>query len=167
MINRLNGWRRLWAILAVVWTMLVMIYGWLNLPRAPYIPHEPQFLHRLSNEAASIMRGSDASAKQVRGPIVWSENPRVVRMTNGAALTFPANTTRERAEFVAGEYRQVLKVAANSKTAPYLLEMLAIWLAPLLVTGLAISLIGGRSWAIFCALFDNEQSKHRDTATLA
>ena len=167
MINRRNGWWQLWTILAVVWTVVIMLYGWMNLPRAPYIPHDPQFLNKLSNEATSILRGTAANAKPARGAIVWSESPRVVRMSNGAALTFPANTTSERAEIVASEYRQLLSVAANTKTRPYLLELLAIWLAPLLVTGLAISLVGGRSWAMFRALFDNEHRIRRDRATLA
>jgi hypothetical protein len=142
MFNRRNGWWQLWTILAVVWTLVVVMSGWINLPRARHIAHDPQFLNKLSIEASSVLRGNVAQAKPARGAIVWSETSRIVRMSNGAALTFPATTTSERAEFVASEYRQLLSVEARTQTLPYLLKMLAIWLAPLVVAGAAISLIG-------------------------
>lgn len=125
-------------VLAVMWTLVVAAYGWLNLPRARHIPHDPQFLTRLSSEAASILRGPLASAKPVRGALVWSEDPRSVRMSNGTQLFFPAITTDARAELVAGEYRAVLNAEAAQQRVPYVLEMLALWLAPLVAAGLAL-----------------------------
>ena len=142
MINRFGRWWPLWVTLAVMWTLVVVMYGWINLPRANQVPHNPQFLAKLSNEAASIMFGRYAKAEPGRGVLVWSEVPRTVRMSNGARLTFPATATNERVALVAGEYDQLLSAEADKQRGPYLLEMLAIWLAPLLVAGFAASLLG-------------------------
>jgi len=127
--------------LTVMWTIVVITSGWMNLPRARHMPHDPEFLSKLSNEASSILFGRDARAEPARSALVWSENPRTVRMPNGTRLTFPATTTEERVAFVRGEYRQLLDAEADEQRGPYLLEMLAIWLAPLLVAGLAVNLI--------------------------
>src|SRR5476651_2319759 len=145
MFNRLGGWRQLWMMLAVMWTLVVITYGWLNLPRGRYIPHDPQFLSKLSSQASSILRGPDAKAKPARGALVWSEDPRIVRMSNGARLSFPAITTDARAEFVASEYSQLLNIEAEQQRWPYLLEMLLLWFAPLLAAAWLISGTGKRT----------------------
>ena len=143
MFNRLGGWWQLWMTLTVMWTIMVITYGWMNLPRAQQLPHNPQFLSKLSNEAASILLGSDAQAEPARGALVWSQTPRTVRMSNGTRLNFPSPTTHEQAALVAGEYRQLLDVEADEQRGPYALAMLALWFAPcfLLVAGWAVSLI--------------------------
>jgi len=141
MFSRLGKWWQLWVTLAVMWTLAIISYGWMNLPRAQQLPHNPQFLSKLSNEASSILFGSDAQAEPAHGTLVWSQTPMIVRMSNGTRLQFPAPTTDERAAIVASEYRQLLDVEANEQRGPYLLAMLAIWLAPglLLFAGLALS----------------------------
>jgi hypothetical protein len=97
-------------------------------------------------KASSILFGRDAQAEPVRDALVWSQTPMIVRMSNGTRLTFPAPTTHERAALVASEYHQLLDVEAGEQRAPYLLHMLAIWLAPflLLIAGLALSLFDWR-----------------------
>jgi hypothetical protein len=129
-------------MLAIAWTLVVFAFGWVNLPRAHQVPHDPQFLSRLSNEAASILSGNYAKPKPVRGALVWPEDPRIMRMSNGTRLTFPATTTNERAARVASEYDQMLSVEADRQRGAYLREMLAIWLAPLLLAGFAASVRG-------------------------
>jgi hypothetical protein len=128
--------------LTVMWAIAVISYGWIDLPRAQQMPHDPWFLSKLPHEAASILVGTDAEAKPVvSGVLVWSEAPRFVSMPNGTRMAFPATTTSEQAAHFASEYRQLLNVKAAEQRGPYLLAMLAIWLAPLLVAGLAASLI--------------------------
>ncbi len=146
MFSRLGKWWQLGLTLSVIWTIAVITYGWMNLPRAQQLPHNPQFLSKLSTEALSILFVSDAKAEPARGALVWSQAPMLVRMSNGTQLTFPAPTTDERAALVASEYRQLLNAEADQKRGPYLLEMLAIWLAPglLLFAGLALSLFDWR-----------------------
>src|SRR3972149_325001 len=128
MFSRLGKWRQLWVTLAVMWTLAVITYGWMNLPRAQQLPHHPYFLSKLSHEAASILFGRDAQAEPARGALVWSQTPMVVRMSNGTRLKFPAPTTHERAALVASEYRQLLDAEADQQREPYLLAVLAIWL---------------------------------------
>ena len=146
MFSRLGKWWQLWVTLAVMWTLAVITYGWMNLPRAQQLSHNPQILSKLSKEASSILFGSDAQAEPVRGALVWSQTPMIVRMSNGTRLKFPAPTTHEQAALVASEYHQLLDVEANEQRGPYLLAMLAIWLAPylLLVAGLTLSLFEWR-----------------------
>ena len=146
MFSRLGRWWQLWVTLTVMWTIVVITYGWMNLPRAQQLPHHPYFLSKLSNEAASILFGRDAQAEPARGALVWSQTPVIVRMSNGTRLKFPAPTTHERAALVASEYRQLLDVEADEQKGPYLLAMLAIWLAPylLLVAALTFSLCARR-----------------------
>jgi hypothetical protein len=65
-------------------------------------------------------------------------------MANGADLTFPAVTTGGQVALVANEYSQLLIDAANERRVVYLLEMLAIWLLPvlcLLVAAPAVRLV--------------------------
>ncbi|MEO7728688.1 MAG: hypothetical protein ABIS45_15650 [Burkholderiales bacterium] len=138
MFNRSGAWRLFWTVLAVIWTLVLVAYGWLNLPRARHIPHEPQFMSSLSSEALAIVRGDYAPAKPARGE--WSEVPRIVRMANGARLSFPATTTDARAAVVAGEYNQLLQTEAEQQRTPYLLVVLVVWLVPLLGTGTALLL---------------------------
>ena len=125
-------------MLAVMWTLVVVACAWMNLPRAPRMPHDPDYLSKLSAEASQILRGPQVAAKPVRGALVWSEEPRLVRMSNGTRLTFPAITTDERAAIVESEYRELLNLQAEEQRVPYLMEMLALWLAPLLAAGLAL-----------------------------
>lgn len=134
--------------LAVVWTLVIVAYGWLNLPRARHIPHDPQFLSSLSSDALAILRGDYAPAKPVRGE--WTEVPRTVRMANGASLSFPATTTDARAAVVAAEYHQLLRTEAEQQRNSYLLEMLVVWLVPLLGAGIALQLVrrGRAAWQI-------------------
>lgn len=126
--------------LTVTWTIVVSALVWMNLPRAQQMPHHAQFMGKLSDEALWILFGSGVKVEPARGALVWSQTPMILRMTNGTPLTFPASTTDEQAAFVASEYRQLLNVKANEQRGPYLLEMLALWLAPalLLVAGLAL-----------------------------
>lgn len=140
--------------LAGVWTLVVMGSGWLELPRAQHMPHDPQFVSKLSREAASILLRTDATEKPARGALIWSGNPRIARMPNGTDLTLPAITTGEEVAFVASEYYRLLSNAASERRTIYLLEMLAIWLVPglcLLIAGYAMRLLnGGRqsfNWA--------------------
>jgi hypothetical protein len=142
MVNRLGGWWKLWMTLALMWTIAVMTYAWIDLPRAQQMRHDPQFLSKLSHEASSILFGTDAQARPVvSGALVWSEVPRLVSMPNGTQLAFPATTTGKQTAFFASEYRQLLDAKAAEQRGPYLVEMFAIWLAPLLVASLAASLV--------------------------
>ena len=141
MINRPGKWWALGVTLTVMWTLVVITYGWINLPRAHQMSHDPQLLGNLSNAASAIFRGPAEKARPVRGAPVWSEDPRILRMSNGTRLTFPAITTDAQAALVASEYRQLLDVEADRQRGTYLLEMLAIWLASLLLAGLAIRVV--------------------------
>jgi hypothetical protein len=157
MLDRLRGWWQFWMVLAVVWTGVVFASGWMNLPRAQYMPHDPQFVSKLSAEATSILRRTDARVKPVRGAIVWTDTPRFVRMSNGAQLTFPATTTGEESALVASEYQKLLTSAAEKQRAPYLLELLAIWLAP------AMLLLGG-GWGVSLIAREYRPALDRTTA---
>lgn len=161
MFSRLGKWRQLGLTLTVMWTIVVITYGWMNLPRAQQLPHNPLFLIKLSNEAASILFGREAQAEPVRGALVWSQTPMIVRMSNGTRLKFPAPTTHERAALVASEYHQLLDVEAGEQRAPYLLHLLAIWLAPflLLIAGLALSLFDRRIILAICSPANGESSR--------
>ncbi len=141
MFNRRGGWWQLWRVLAVIWTLVAGASAWIDLPRARYMPHDPEFLSKLSIEASSILRGPAIAATPVRGELVWPETPRIVRMLNGTRLTFPALTTDKLAAIVDSEYRQLLSVQADEQTGPYVVERLALWLAPLAIAGMAASLV--------------------------
>ncbi len=169
MVKRLGKWWQLWVTLAVMWTLAVISYGWMNLPRAQQLPHHPYVLSKLSHEAASILFGRDARAEPVRGALVWSQSPMIVRMSNGTRLKFPAPTTPEQAALVASEYHQLLGVEANAQRAPYLLHMLVIWLAPglLLIAGLALSRFDWRIISQYVRQRTEKVPGHGDNRTQA
>ena len=141
MLNRRGIWWQIWMVLAVIWTLVASASAWIDLPRAQHMPHDPEFQSKLSTEAASILRGPDAAATPVRGALVWTGTPKTVRMLNGTRLTFPAFTPDKLAAVVENEYRQLLSVQADEQRGQFLLARLAIWLAPLLIAGLAVRLL--------------------------
>lgn len=163
MFNRLGKWWLLWAALAVAWTCVVFASAWMNLPRDRHVPHDPQFLSKLSNEASSILVRTGAGGMPAGGAIVWTDEPRVVRMLNGARLTFPAATTSEAAALVMSEYRELLSAEADKRRGPYLLRLLAIWLAPLLVAAGAAVLI----WRVRKSASDGAFRGGRSPSSLA
>jgi hypothetical protein len=130
MVIRFGKWWSLWAALIVVWTLVAFAFAWINLPRAETVPHDPQFLTRLSEDAASILHRADTTSKPRRGALVWSESSRFVRMSNGTDLTLPAYTTRDQAALVASEYHRLLDNEARGRRWSFLLGMLALWLVP-------------------------------------
>ena len=130
--------------LTVIWTIVVIAYGWMNLPRAQQMPNNPQFLSKLSTEATSILSGTDAQAGPGPDALVWSPGWKVERMSNGARLTFPETTTGERVTFVTGEYSRLLNAEVSERGRLYMLELAAVWVLPcmmLLVVGLVTGLI--------------------------
>ena len=163
MWNRLGGWQLIGVMLVVTWTLAAVVSGWMYLPRAHQIPHDPQFLNKLSEDAAAILRGSGAAPKPGSGEPVWSDHPRFMRMANGAQLAFPAITTDERAELVASEYRELLHEEAIGQRGPFLLTMLAVWLAPLLLAGMAAGLISNSE--SIRGVFGNGRNKSRGGPT--
>ena len=138
------AWQVWWVTAAVVWTLVIASYGWLNLPRARYIPHDDQFLHNLSAESLSILRGDAASAQPLRG--LWSVEPRIFRMANGMRLAFPAATTAARAALVADEYNGLLRKEADQLRLAYLLEILVVWFVPIVGMGFALQLARHGAW---------------------
>ena len=169
MFKRLGGWWQLWIALTVMWTIVVITYGWINLPRAHQMPHNPQFLSKLSSHAASILFASEAKAEPARGALVWSQTPMIVRMSNGARLTFPATTSGERVALVTGEYSQLLNAEASERRGLYMLGVAVVWLLPC-VTLLVVGLVTRSIYAngeLFRVMFANEQRKPQERATIA
>ena len=131
MNNQFGKWWPLWVALSALWTFVVFAAGWINLPRAQDVPHDSAFLGQLSDEASSILFPvSVAQEKGARSALVWTQNPRTVRMMNGADLEFPAVTTGGQAALVAAEYRDFLNSKAQEQRWPYLMALLAIWIVP-------------------------------------
>lgn len=168
MFNRLSGWQYFGMALAVLWTIVMLTVAWINLPRARHVPHDSQFLSKLSPESATILRGTAIKARSVRGAPVWLDTTRVVRMSNGAELTLPSVTTDGQAAMVASEYRQLLHAEAVAQRWLFLLAMLGIWLTPALllsVASLAAALIRDR--AALSSVFADERIRSRRGPTLA
>ncbi len=144
-MNSRGGWLRILIILGVIWTGVVAIMGWLNLPRAEYIPHNPEFLNRLSNEAAAIIVGSIPKPKPSGGgALIWTDVPLYVSMPNRARLTFPIATTSQEIALVRNEYLKLLQAEAAAQTGPHVWRLILAWLLPLpimVVLGLAAALI--------------------------
>lgn len=120
---------RMWIVLAVIWTIVVAIGGWINVPRARHVPHNPEFLNRLSHEAALILTGSESNAEASRwGPLIWSNARISALMPNGARLTFPSTTTNEGVAIVRNEYSKLLEAEAGAQRRTFALEVLLTWL---------------------------------------
>ena len=135
--------------LAIMWTLATAASAWIDLPRAPMIAHDPEFMNQLTPESSAIVRGAAAAQKSAPGEPLWSDAPRVFRMSNGKQLDFPAITTDERAAIVEREYHGLLQARASGQHWLYLLERVALWLAPLLLAGLALGLLRGGLKSIF------------------
>jgi len=136
-----SGWLAMWVATALLWTAVVAALGWINMPRAQHIPHDPGFLNRLSTEATSILAGDEPPARPSRwGLNLWPETRFMVHMPNGARLAFPQRTSRMRVALVRDEYLGVLQAEATTRAQPYVRGMIIVWLLPcpdLLILGLA------------------------------
>lgn len=122
-------WLRIWIVLTAIWTIVVAAWGWINLPRAQHIPHDPEFLNRLSNEAALILNGGESRTKPSRWrALIWSDAPISVPMPNGTRLTFPSTTTNEMVAFVRNEYSKLLEAEAGAQRRSYALGVIITWL---------------------------------------
>jgi hypothetical protein len=145
MVSRITRSWQFWMTLAIIWTLATAASAWLDLPRAAHIAHDPEFMNQLTPESSAIVRGAAAAQQSAPGAPLWSEAPRVFRMSNGKQLDFPAITTDERAAIVEREYHGLLQARASGQHWLYLLERVALWLAPLLLAGLALGLLRGAS----------------------
>jgi hypothetical protein len=138
-------WFRIWMVLTVIWTIVVATWGWIDLPRARHIPHNPKFVNHLSIEAASVLTGRGSKAEASRGDaLIWSDAPISVPMPNGTRLTFPSTTTHEGIALVKDEYYKLLEAEAGAQAGQYVLRMLLAWFLPcpiLLMLGLAADLL--------------------------
>jgi hypothetical protein len=151
MVIRLNKWWRVWLTLAVLWSTVVFAYGWMNLPRPQQMPHDPRLVGKLSSQAALILYATDAKAEPVQDAsgLVWLRSSVVVRMANGARLTFPATASATEVSFVSSEYSRLLDAEATERSRAYLLRLAPVWLLPcvlLLCTGLAQGVVLGRRY---------------------
>lgn len=139
-----SGWLQIWLILTVMWSIVIAALGWINLPRAQHIPHDPALLNKLPNEASLILLGDESKTKSSRqGEPMWSDARIIVPMPNGARLTLPASTTHKQVALVKDEYHKLLEAEASVQTGPYVRGMIVAWLLPcpaLLVLGLATDL---------------------------
>jgi len=142
MVKRITNSWQFWMTLAIMWTLATAASAWLDLPRAQMVAHDPEFMDQLTPESTAIVRGTAAAQKPAPGAPLWSDAPRVFRMSNGQQLDFPAITTAERAAIVEREYHDLLQARASGQRWLYLIERVALWLAPLLLAGLALGLQG-------------------------
>jgi hypothetical protein len=141
MVNRISNSWQFWLTLAFLWTFAAAASAWLDLPRATGIPHEAQFIERLSPEAAAILRGPSSAEKLAPGAPLWADTPRVYRMFNGMQLDLPATTTNEQAGIVKREYRDLLEARAAEQRWFYWLERTSVWLGFMLLTGYVVILV--------------------------
>ena len=153
MVNRITNSWQFWMTLAIMWTLATAASAWIDLPRAPMIAHDPEFMNQLTPESLAIVRGAAAAQKSAPGEPLWSDAPRVFRMSNGKQLDFPAITTDERAAIVEREYHGLLQARASGQHWLYLLERVALWLAALMLAGLALGLLRGGLKSIFKTRF--------------
>ena len=152
MVSRITRSWQFWMTLAIIWTLATAASAWLDLPRAAHIAHDPEFMNQLTPES-SATRGAAAAQQSAPGAPLWSEAPRVFRMSNGKQLDFPAITTDERAAIVEREYHGLLQARASGQHWLYLIERVALWLAALLLAGLVLGLLRGGLKSIFKTRF--------------
>lgn len=137
-----SGWLRITIGLAVTWTIVMSVLGWIYLPRAEHIPHNPEFLNQLSPEASLIFHGAESQDSPASpDELTWTDAQITVRMPNGTRLAVPENASSKQIAVLENDYYRVLETEASAQRVPYVVGMLVEWLLPfpvLLILGSAV-----------------------------
>jgi hypothetical protein len=114
-------------------TLATAASAWINLPRAPMIAHDPEFMNQLT-PSRRLSCAARAAQKSAPGEPLWSDAPRVFRMSNGKQLDFQPSRPVARGD----RQREYHGLPGPRQRAALLVSIgrIALWLAALISPGL-------------------------------
>lgn len=130
--SKINGWWRLWIVVALAWSASVATYSYLYWPDSAQAAHHPSFVFQLDWEQRKLL----ANDNEV-------ETSFEVRMPNGHVLRFEPNVEQKDAERVAAKYHDITVSAQNDSKRHVIRRSILMALLP----SLAVALLGsGVAW---------------------
>lgn len=130
--SKLNGWWRLWVLLAFTWTAAIALHYYHSRPTVAQAAHHPAFIYQLERPLRALLAEDDEADVGIE-----------VEMPNGYILRFKRAVDKQRASHVAKAYHAI-SVRAQSET-DQLRARQYLWIALLPIV--AVALLGtGISW---------------------
>jgi hypothetical protein len=121
---RLNGWQRLWALIGVLYGVLVVGVCYFNFPRFESVTHQGGFYNQFSIEQRSLLAGNGEFVKE------QTETGQQVEFPNGHVMTFKPGVTEEQIGTVARAYAQAVQTVLSSHRVNFTLHAVLAWLVP-------------------------------------
>ncbi len=135
---KLSGWLRLWIVVSVLYSGLVIAFVAFTLPNAEDIPHSPSFYDRMSSDLRSKILARDGThtdpfERQAlldealrRGIVVKVEMP------NKHILVFSSEVPQNEQERTAEAYWTVVTEASQKERGKYIGTAFLWWIIPIL-----------------------------------
>jgi hypothetical protein len=124
---KINGWWRLWIVVAIVWSVTVASYTYFHWPNSAAAAHRPSFLSQLDREQRQSLANENETEPSFE-----------VEMPNGHILHFRPNVEEKNAERVAGAYHDITVRAQNESKERMVRRSISMALLP----SLALVLLG-------------------------
>jgi hypothetical protein len=118
MTIHLNGWRRLWLVVVVIYAAVVGVFAYVGTPTPNDVPSSTILIDRLPAEYRDLLKGF------IPDDGLQAEFP------NGHVLKFRQGVTKSQVSSVAKAYAAVFTDALDAKRREFALLILAAWLFP-------------------------------------
>lgn len=122
MAFKLNGWRRLWVVLCLLYLLAVAGITWSMYPKLQISPVDADYL---SEDSRQLVVLPDAKG--------WTEIvPRAVgvRLPNGQTIEFRPGVSDQKIAQVSREYWRVVEARVQGERLQFLGIVGAVWLVP-------------------------------------
>ena len=135
---KLNGWHRLWIVLAAAWSLPVLTYTYLEWPIAGSITKADVYARMKSDDAKRFVDYYDVLAAKVGGtsPRYTIEDPGqqsnegLVVQIDGRTVQFVNGVSREDMNLIAGSYHAALLRILAIKREALAIQAFALWMVP-------------------------------------
>jgi hypothetical protein len=162
---KLGGWWRLWIVSSGIYAAILAVAFASHWPKASEVPHGPWLLYRMSQSSQRLLQrpsptmqdleqglaeadrsGNVIQARELAKQITvgreqpWRLYPIAIPGPNGHYLSIPADSTKEEAADIAGDYKRVVEDEAfRQKVKRAELFLLALICPPTLLLALVFS----------------------------
>ena len=123
MINKLNGWQRLWVLLACISLIIVVVFVVQAFPQPNKVFHSPKLIQQISTESRELFVLEDEHG--------WTPVADVgirAYASNGMILPFRTGISDAQIEKARNEYELALVAVSNANRTSLIIKSATLWL---------------------------------------
>lgn len=124
MLNKLNGWQRLWVLASGISFLLATLNLYIHFPAPESTPHNTIFIKNLSKKNKNLLVAEDKEG--------WQKTDEVgtdVEMPNKHILSFKKNISEQEMSGAAQEYWSLVTTEANANRVALISLYALLWLS--------------------------------------